>query len=361
MKSGIVCYTILNGRMLPMLMRVILSALVISAFLPIPGSAQEAVPPLFASHETLELRIEANFDKIHKERKDKAKSYPATLRVEGPDGAEQELGLKIKTRGLFRLKRSTCKDPPLRLDFPKTKLEGTIFEGQNKLKLVTHCRDNDSYEQNALEEYLIYRTFNLLTDSSFRVRLVRITYVDSRGKDDDKVRYGFLIEDEDVLAKRLDGFIVKSKQAHPSLLSDEDAALVAVFQYMIGNTDWGASQGKNVTFLYIAAATRPIIVPSDFDFSGFIHAPYASPNPAFDLNSVTERRFMGVCRTEEEFAAAFALFYRHKEAIYTLVRNLAPLEKKDADQSLTYLDTFYDAIDDPRTVQEAFLDTCLKP
>ena len=60
-------------------------------------------------------------------------------------------------------------------------------------------------------------------------------------------------------------------------------------------------------------------------------------------------------------AAAFALFYRHKEAIYTLVRNLTPLEKKEADQSLTYLDTFYDTIDDPRTVQEAFVDTCLKP
>ncbi|MFB3132656.1 MAG: hypothetical protein ACE10K_09075, partial [Rhodothermales bacterium] len=136
---------------------------------------------------------------------------------------------------------------------------------------------------------------------------------------------------------------------------------MAVFQYMIGNTDWVASQGQNVTFLYIDGSTLPIIVPSDFDFSGFINAPYASPNPALDLKSVKERRFMGVCRTEEEFAAAFALFYRHKEAIYTLVRNLAPLEKKDADQSLTYLDTFYDAIDDPRTVQDAFLDTCLKP
>ena len=115
--------------------RAILSALAFSVVLPIPGLAQEAIPPLFASHETLELRIEANFNKIHKERKQNAKSYPAKLRVEGPDGTEQELELKIKTRGKFRLKKSTCPDPPLRLSFPKSKLEGTVFEGQDKLKL----------------------------------------------------------------------------------------------------------------------------------------------------------------------------------------------------------------------------------
>ncbi len=40
---------------------------------------------------------------------------------------------------------------------------------------------------------------------------------------------------------------------------------------------------------------------------------------------------------------------------------LAPLEKKVADRSLAYFEAFYEAIEDPRTVQEAFLGTCLKP
>ncbi len=358
MKSGIVCYTILNGRMLPMLMRVILSALVVSAFLPIPGSAQEAVPPLFASHETLELRIEANFDKIHKERKDKAKSYPATLRVEGPDGAEQELGLKIKTRGLFRLKRSTCKDPPLRLDFPKTKLEGTIFEGQNKLKLVTHCRDNDSYEQNALEEYLIYRTFNLLTDSSFRVRLVRITYVDSRGKDDDKVRYGFLIEDEDVLAKRLDGFIVKSKQAHPSLLSDEDAALVAVFQYMIGNTDFSVVFFHNIKIVQTASGSY-LPIPYDYDWAGLVGAPYAKPNSRLGTRSVRDRVYMGYCRPAMDFALIYQRFQQNHEAILDLFANQEGLSEDNRKRAARYLGEFFETLEDPSKAAWKIVGRCL--
>lgn len=98
-------------------------------------------------------------------------------------------------------------------------------------------------------------------------------------------------------------------------------------------------------------------MPFDFDFSGFINAPYAVPNPGLNLDSVQERRFMGLCRTEEEFAAVFAEFHRHKEAIYALVRSLASLEKKATDRSLAY----FDAIDDPRTVRDAFLGTCLKP
>jgi hypothetical protein len=71
-----------------------------------------------------------------------------------------------------------CRDPPLRLDFDEATPLGTVFDGQNKLKLVTHCRDSDSYEQNLLEEYLAYRFYNLLTPISLGVQLAEITYLD---------------------------------------------------------------------------------------------------------------------------------------------------------------------------------------
>lgn len=325
--------------------RSILSALAISAVLPIPGSAQEAAPPLFASHETLELRIEANFDKIHKERKENAKYYPATLRVEGPDGTEQELELKIKTRGKFRLKRNICPDPPLMLNFPKSKVEGTVFEGQNKLKLVTHCRDDDNYEQNTLEEYLIYRSYNLLTDRGFRVRLARVTYVDLRGEDLDLVRYGFIIEHEDALAERLGGKIVEAREAPPGLLRDEDAALVSVFQYMIGNTDFSVLYFHNIKLVQTAFGYLPI--PYDYDWTGLVEARYAKPNTRFGTRSVRERVYMGYCRPFVDFSLIYELFQEHREPTLSLIADQEGLSQNNRERATTYIEEFYEILDDP--------------
>lgn len=337
--------------------RTILSALAISAVLPIPGSAQEAVPPLFASHETLELRIEANFDKIHKERKENAKYYPATLRVEGPDGTEQELELKIKTRGIFRLKRNICPDPPLMLNFPKTKLEGTLFEGQNKLKLVTHCRDNDEFEQNTLEEYLIYRTYNLLTDASFRVRLARVTYVDLRGEDDDVVRYGFVIEDEDALAERLGGKIAKAREAPPGLLSDEESALVAVFEYMIGNTDFSVVFFHNIKLVQSAMGAY-FPVPYDYDWSGLVEADYAQPHSQYGTRSVRDRVYRGFCRPAVDFALIYEPFQQNREAILSLFANQEGLSERNREKGRFYLEDFFQILDDPGKAQWEIVGTC---
>ncbi len=328
-----------------MLARPILSALAISDVLPNPGSAQEAVPPLFASHETLELRIEANFEKIHKERKANAKYYPATLRVEGPDGTEQELELKIKTRGIFRLKKNICPDPPLMLNFPKSKLEGTVFEGQDKLKLVTHCRDKDNYEQNTLEEYLIYRTYNLLTDRGFRVRLARVTYVDVRGEDVDLVRYGFIIEHEDALAGRLNGKIVEAREAPPGLLRDGDAALVSVFQYMIGNTDFSVVFFHNIKLVQTAEGYLPI--PYDYDWTGMVDARYAKPNTRFGTSSVRDRVYMGYCRPSVDFSLIYELFQENREATFSLIANQEGLNQSNRERATTYIEDFYEILDDP--------------
>ena len=90
----------------------------------------------------------------------------------------------------------------MRVDVSRTCVGGTVFDGQNGIKLVSHCRDRDDDEQDVLKEY---RTFNLLTDESFRVRLARITYVDGEDDDDPVVRYAFFIEEAEAMAERLGG------------------------------------------------------------------------------------------------------------------------------------------------------------
>src|SRR5690606_20167974 len=85
-------------------------------------------------------------------------------------------------RGKWRNESSNCRVPPLFVYFP-TRASGTVFEDEDMLPLTTHCREKPaSYEQYVLKEFLAYRIYNLFTEKSLRVRLVRVTYRDTRNK-----------------------------------------------------------------------------------------------------------------------------------------------------------------------------------
>ncbi len=72
--------------------------------------------------------------------------------------------------------RPKCEYPPVRLNLKKSQTKGTLFDKQNKLKLVIHCDYSEQYEQVVLREYLAYRILSAITDMSFRVRLLHVTY-----------------------------------------------------------------------------------------------------------------------------------------------------------------------------------------
>ena len=324
--------------------------------MPVLLSAQEA-PPLFASNETLHLTLVADFNDIHKDRKEDSEYEAAELFI-GPAAADADgLELKVKTRGRFRLKKSTCKYPPLRLNFPKKSLTGTVFEGQDKLKLVTHCQDRDSYEVNLVEEYLAYRIYNLLTDISFRVRLARITYVDARGKDDPVVRYGFLIEDEDAMAARLGGRLAEAPSAHPSEYNGEGAALVTIFQYMVGNTDFSLVHFHNIK-LFRSAENGYFPVAYDFDWSGLVDAPYARPDPLLNTRSVRQRVYRGFCRPNVDFSAILADVAGRREVIDELLATQEGLDQRSRDRLTEYLDEFFETIGEPREADRRIMGAC---
>lgn len=322
-------------------------------------SAQETVTPLFASSETLHFTLVANFDEIHKDRGQESEDQPAQLFFGPADSGQEGLPLKIRTRGLFRLKKSTCKHPPLRLNFPTNSVEGTAFGGQDKLKLVTHCQDRDSYEQNLLEEYLVYRIYNLVTDISFRARLARITYVDARGKDDPVVRYGFLIEDEDAAAARLGGVMTEAPQAPPSAYDDEAAALLAVFQYMVGNTDFSIVHFHNIK-LFRSAQYAYFPIAYDFDWSGLVDAPYARPDPILGTRSVRERVYRGYCRPTVDFASVFAQVNGQRDAIRNLFLEQEGLDDRSRERAVDYLDDFFEIIEDSRRADRRIVRPCLR-
>ena len=135
---------------------------------------------LFDAEDPLELTLAGDLRPILKDKSDDRPYRPAQLWLHDENGDSVAFDLGVKTRGFYRRKYLDCDVPPLRLNFKKKQVKNTVFDRQDKLKLVTHCNDNvDAFEQYTLQEYLIYKTYNLLTDNSFRVRLVRITYADT--------------------------------------------------------------------------------------------------------------------------------------------------------------------------------------
>ena len=115
--------------------------------------AQAESRPLFASDEPLTLVLSADFKAVRGDRTEGSTlRYPASLSV--GTGTASPLPVTLGTRGHFRLRNASCGWPPLRVEFPKQGTAGTVFDGQSALKLVTHCRDNDDYEQHVLREYL---------------------------------------------------------------------------------------------------------------------------------------------------------------------------------------------------------------
>ena len=160
----------------------LLSSLLLCAALRAPAQ-QDSRPPrarLFDAPEALPLTLTADFNALSKDRGESKQVHAGVLTSVRPAGDSVALDVRLRTRGHFRLQRRTCDFPPLKVSFDKQQVKHTAFAGQGGLKLVVHCQDRDSYEQNLLQEYLLYRVFNLITEKSFRARLAHVIRLNTR-------------------------------------------------------------------------------------------------------------------------------------------------------------------------------------
>jgi len=313
--------------------------------------------PLFQSREPLVMTLRTDIDWLRDERSDSVE-VDGTVTVTGADGSPMELPVQVRTRGNFRRAKRNCNFPPLRLDFPTRRMEGTVFQGQDKLKLVTPCHDSrDSYQQYVLQEYLVYRVYELLTPVSFRVRLVHVTYEDVNGQYDTRTKTAFLIEDEDQMAWRNHGRYEEWNQFHPMNTDDQQSGLFSLFQYMIGNTDWSSYQFHNAKLVRLQGG-RYMVVPYDFDFSGVVDARYASPDPSLPIRDVRQRLFRGFCRPNLDQAALLARFNAIRDDVWALYQGMEGLEEGQLKRSLEYYEEFYETINDPGRYERQVLRNC---
>jgi hypothetical protein len=313
-------------------------------------SPEKSPVGLFDSDDVLTLRFSGEIRALMKDRSDDMQYHPITLSYLTMDSVKVSVPVKVKTRGHFRRTQGNCRYPPLLLNFSKGATpKNSIFENQDKLKLVTPCTD-DKY---VVYEYLVYKLFNLITEKSFRARLVNVIYDDS-GKESSP-QYGILLEDEDDMARRNNTIIIEDKLVRPEQTKRDDFLKMAVFEYLIANTDWSVQYYQNIKLIASDTMSIPSTIPYDFDHAGIVDAPYAKPAPELLLSSTRERRYRGYCVTDMSlFDETFTFFNQKKEEIYNVYTKCALLDRGYIKSTVKFLDQFYSTINDKKSVARDF-------
>jgi len=283
---------------------------------------KQSAVQFFESTELINISVEADFSSIRADRDRTQNEYHPAKLVWNDNGALNDIPLKIKTRGNFRLKSENCDFPPLRFKFKTNDVLNTVFEGQKKLKLVTHCRDaSEDMQQTMLREFLVYKMYNAVSENSLRVRLVNITYVDvATGEAINK--YAFFIESVEQMAKRMGYEEVEMANIKQEQLLERNVIHLALFNYMIGNTDWSVPKLHNVALLQKERHSPPIAVPFDFDMSEFADACYMKVYMGREL---LENRYKGKRISAESLAEVTDYYQSKKDKLLNVVEKTVKL------------------------------------
>lgn len=314
--------------------------------------------PLFDDDKAVEITLRGPIGTMFSNTADRTEREFAFVL----DADEYPAGIRL--RGNSRLR--VCKFYPLRINLDPADYASTVFAGQDKLKLVTHCRNYDQGEQDMLEEYLAYRIFNAITDFSYRVRLLRISYVDTDGTLESAAspRYGFVIEPGRHLAERTNSEVAELKGVPRKRYDRNHAALVFVFQFLIGNTDWGFVKADYDEFCchnidLFERDGQVMVVPYDFDVSGIVNARYAFPDPLLRIDRVTRRLYRGLCMERQLVENALRYIKERRQEITALIEQLPGLAPRSRATALRYVGEFFERAEDEDKLLRTFEKRCI--
>jgi len=314
---------------------------------------------IFDTDNPIYCSLEFNIKEFRKD-KFKDKKIPAILTYFKTDSDTISKEIHIEARGESRKK--ICFFPPIKLRLKNTSFDDPYLDQVKNQKLVTHCNSSKDYEEYLLKEYLTYKLFNILTEVSYRVQLMKIDYIDSKDKVKPVTRYAFLIEHTKILAERNDCLQIKSENLGMKHVEKTSMILFSMFQYMIGNVDWSIAGTHNIKLLKSKDFTQelPFVVPYDFDHAGLVNTSYAVNVRDPEIASVRTRVFDGMCYSEEDYAAVIQEFIKHKNDFYREINSFDLLPASTKKDIISYLDNFYKLIDQANFYKRFVLSTCQK-
>ncbi len=313
--------------------------------------------PLFQSDSIIKLTIKFNVKEVINDLE--VRDYhKAILSHDLPDGTKSTQEIKVKVRGHNRASQKTCSFPPLELNFKKKSTKNSIFEGQNKLKLVTHCKKSKSFDDYIYKEYMVYKLYQLITPLSFKVKLCEVTYINDSKPDDTFTYMGFLIERIKDVAKRNELTVFKDSIRNQEVLNKTNLDRLTYFEFMIGNLDWSIPNRHNIKIVIDKKGGLPYGIPYDFDHSGLVNAPYANPPADMNIQSVRTRIFRGLCRYNNGYDKTTEFYQKTKPEFYALINNSTVLGDKNKKYINKYMDSFYDILDNPKDVNKTIVKAC---
>jgi hypothetical protein len=205
----------------------------------------------------------------------------------------------------------------------------------------------------------MYRMYNLLTPRSFRARVAKVTYLDAvTGKlvaEED----GLFIEDDDDVAKRMEGRIIDLDAAVFARFDQETLTLMTLFEYMIGNTDFSILAAHNVVLVQTQDVRR-YTVPYDFDYSGLAESGYAAVGRGLPITHVRDRLYRGPCRTAAEWQPYLDKMKAAKPELLGVLDAVIGLSQSYRRSAKGYLEDFYRTIESPYNTKKALIDPCVK-
>ncbi len=316
------------------------------------GTPQQSIFDILHQQEILKVSLELPLQYLNENRRD-TNDHTAKFSFVTPDGQVQEWKAEVSLRGRFRRMRCT-EIPPLKIKFKKKHLSKAGLAAYNDMKLVAYCKDDSEASKAALiKEYLAYKLYNEVTTASYRVQLIEITYKDIYN-DQSKTQYAFLIEDTAQLRARLGAQkATQFRYLTPDIFQEKARRDVAMFQYLIGNTDWDFKGPRNVK--YLVKEEKIIPVPYDFDFSGFVYAPYALLTSIYGQTSLKDRVWLGFDEDRYLLKAPKKRFAELESTFQQIIKQTKLLDKESRKELTTYVSAYFKddlIIDEPQAVGE---------
>ena len=336
-----------------------LLCLVLLATSAISLHAQKAnVTPLFENQQTLELRLTTSIKDIKKKTNDST-YLPGHLYVKNASGAWDSIQIEVRARGIFR--RKNCYFTPIRIKVKKEHSKGTILDGNKSLKLVMPCENSSDKNDLLMKEYVCYKLYEKITPYTFNTRLANMEFREQDGK---KVKVHqlrvFLIEDDDLVAKRYNAKIMENLNLHPLRLNDTSSLKHDMFQFMISNLDWSTTFLHNSKVM-LQPTNRYIPLAYDFDMSGFVNPPYGVPNTDLGQEDMRDRIYRGFCRNEGVVQAVRKHYLSVEPAV---METLAQYEKefppRDYSTMKKYVEDFFAILKSDSDFKKKVVDGCRK-